>query len=176
MGSLNTAALNAAVELAPAGMKIEICDLSPLPLYNEDLRKDGFPNPVSEFRERIAKAGALLIITPEYNYSIPGVLKNALDWASRSPDSPLNEKPVAILGASPGNFGTVRAQLALRQLCFAMNMFPLNKPEVMIARANEKFDANGRLFDEPTRAIIGKLLQELEGWTSLLRRNHIPQN
>lgn len=169
--SYNTATLNAARELSPDGMTIETFDLSAIPLYNDDLSTAGFPEPVRQFRDRIVASDALLIITPEYNYSIPGVLKNALDWASRPPEQPLNEKPIAIMGASSGNFGTVRAQMALRQVAVITNMFPLNKPEVMIARAQEKFDATGRLTDEPTREIIRKLLQALKEWTRRLYKD-----
>jgi len=115
--SYNTALLRPASELLPRGMTLEVFDLSSIPLYNDDVRALGFPKPVQEFRSRIAAADALLIATPEYNFSIPGVLKNAIDWASRPPDPPLDGKPLAIMGASTGNFGTVRAQMHLRQVC-----------------------------------------------------------
>jgi len=145
-------------------MVLELFDLSPIPLYNEDVRALGFPECVKEFRDHIAATDALLIATPEYNYSIPGVLKNAIDWASRPPDSPLNAKPAAIMGASPGNFGTVRAQLHLRQICVGVNLLLLNRPEVLVMRAREKFDADGRLVDEETRGFLRDLLVALAGW------------
>jgi chromate reductase len=167
--SYNTALLRAAAELLPDGMTLETFDLSPIPLYNDDVRTAGYPDAVKDFRSRIAAADALLIATPEYNYSIPGVLKNALDWASRPPDPPLNGKPVAIMGASPGNFGTVRAQMHLRQVCVYTNMFPINKPEVLVARAQEKFDAEGRLTDETTRGFVRDLLIALADWTRKCR-------
>jgi len=170
-GSYNTALLRAASELLPEGMTLEIFDLSSIPLYNDDLRALGFPTPVQEFRDRIAAADALLIATPEYNFSIPGVLKNAIDWASRPPDPPLNGRPVGIMGASTGNFGTVRAQMHLRQVCVFCNMFPLNKPEVLVMRAKEKFDANGRLIDETARGFIRDMLLALADWTQRLREN-----
>jgi chromate reductase len=169
-GSYNTALLAAAADLLPEGMTLETFDLSPIPLYNDDVRAAGYPGAVRTFRERIASADALLIATPEYNYSIPGVLKNALDWASRPPDPPLNGKPTAIMGASTGNFGTVRAQLHLRQVCVFTNMLTINKPEVLVARAQEKFDGRGRLTDETTAGFVRDLLKALADWTLRLGR------
>ncbi len=167
--SFNAGLLRAAMEVLPESMTLEIYDLSPLPFYNEDLNIDGGPDPVRVFKEKIAKADALLIATPEYNYSISGVLKNAIDWASRpAKGSPLNEKPIAILGAG-GLSGTVRAQHHLRQVAVYTNMHPLNKPEVEVQRAWEKFDPNGNLTDEATRQAIHALLAALEAWTRRLR-------
>jgi len=168
-GSYNTALLAAASELLPEGMTLERFDLSSIPLYNDDVRVLGYPKPVQELRDRIAAADALLIATPEYNYSIPGVLKNAVDWASRPPDPPLSGKPLAIVGASTGNFGTVRAQMHLRQVCVYCNMFPVNRPEVLVMRAREKFDASGRLADEDARGFLRDLLVALADWTRRLR-------
>ncbi|MDZ7292114.1 MAG: NAD(P)H-dependent oxidoreductase [candidate division KSB1 bacterium] len=168
--SYNAALLRAASELLPEGMTLEIFDLAPIPLYNNDVEAAGAPEAVRNFKECIRTADALLIATPEYNYSIPGVLKNAIDWASRPPkDSPLSGKPLAIMGASTGQWGTVRAQLHLRQICFANNMFPLNKPEVLVTRAAEKFDAAGRLTDETTRKYVRALLEALHAWTLRLK-------
>jgi chromate reductase len=164
-GSYNKAALRAAVELAPTGMSIATFDLAPIPLYNEDVKQQGFPPPVQEFREKIRAADALLIVTPEYNYSIPGVLKNAIDWASRPPDQPFEGKPIAIMGASPGRLGTARAQYHLRQCFVFLNGLVLNKPEVMIAGAAQMFDDRLRLSDETTREFVGKLLVSLAEWT-----------
>ena len=146
-----------------------LSDLTPIPPYNEDVRALGFPAPVQEFRDRIAAADALLIVTPEYNYSMPGVLKNAIDWASRPPSQPFDGKPVAIMGASPGMLGTARAQHHLRQSCVFLNMHLLNRPEVMIAHCQERFDAEGRLVDEKTRQIVAQLLAALGDWTRRLR-------
>ena len=168
--SHNTALLRAASELLPKGMTLEIFDLSAIPLYNDDVRVVGYPKPVQEFRGRIAASDALLIATPEYNYSISGVLKNAIDWASRPPDPPLDGKPVAIVGTSTGNFGTVRAQMHLRQICVYCNMFPVNRPEVLVMRAQEKFDANGRLTDETARGFLRDLLLALADWTQRVRK------
>lgn len=171
-GSYNTALLAAASELLPEGMTLERFDLSSIPLYNDDIRALGYPKPVQEFRDRIASADALLIATPEYNYSIPGILKNAIDWASRPPDPPLNGKPVAIMGASTGNFGTARAQMHLRQVCVYCNMFPVNRPEVLVMRAREKFDAGGRLVDEVARGFLRDLLAALADWTRRLWKDN----
>src|SRR5215468_3679831 len=123
-GSFNRMALRVAQELAPAGMKVDVADISGFPLYNEDVRAQGFPPPVQTFRDQIAAADALLFVTPEYNYSMAGVLKNAIDWGSRPPDQPFDGKPVAIMGASMGLGGTGRAQYHLRQSCVYLNMFP----------------------------------------------------
>lgn len=164
-GSYNKAALRAARELVPAGMTIETFDIAPIPVYNEDVKQEGFPPPVQELRERIRAADALLIVTPEYNYSIPGVLKNAIDWASRPPDQPFDGKPIALMGASPGRLGTARAQYHLRQCFVFLNGLILNRPEVMIGGAPQMFDDQGCLTDQPTREIIGKLLAALAEWT-----------
>jgi len=168
-GSYNSALLRAAVELAPAGMNIDIVSLADIPLYNADIEAQGMPAPVQTFRERLASADALLIATPEYNYSVPGVLKNALDWASRGPDSPLNQKPLAMMGAG-GRFGTLRAQLHLRQIAMHNNMYPLNNPQVTVMRAWENFDAEGRLTDERSREALQSLLNEFVTWAQRLRR------
>jgi chromate reductase len=162
-------ALNAAEELAPEGMSFEGCDIGTFPLYNEDVRAEGFPAPVKEMRERVRNSDAVLFATPEYNYSVPGVLKNAIDWASRPPDQPFDGKPVAIMGASPAPSGTARAQYHLRQTCVYLNMFPVNRPEVLIAGADKKFDAEGRLTDETARKFLAQLLQALADWTERLR-------
>ena len=167
--SLNTAALRAAAGLAPAGMSIELCDIGDLPLYNEDLRAQGFPAPVQRLRERIKAADGLLIATPEYNYSVPGVLKNAIDWASRPPEQPFDGKPVAIMGASPGALGTARAQYHLRQCFIFLNGHVLNKPEVMIAGAGAKFDAAGNLTDAATRDFLAAMLVTFKAWTERMR-------
>lgn len=167
--SYNLAALRAAQALAPgAGMRIDIADISDLPLYNEDVYAQGFPAPVERLRNRIRAADALLFVTPEYNYSMPGVLKNAIDWASRPPEQPFAGKPAAIMGASPGALGSARAQYHLRQTLVFLDVHPLNKPEVMIGSAHERFDAQGALIHEPTREFIGKLLAALAAWTQRL--------
>jgi len=167
-GSYNAAALRAAQELAPDGLTIETFDIAPIPIYNEDVRAEGLPPAVEQFRERIRAADALLFVTPEYNYSVPGVLKNAIDWASRPPEQPFAGKPVAIMGATPSVLGTARAQYHLRQILVFLDMHPINKPEVMIAAASGKFDAAGRLTDETTRDFVRQLLTALRDWTRRL--------
>lgn len=168
-GSYNRGLLRAAQDVLPQGMTLEEFDIAPIPIYNDDVRAAGYPTPVRELRERIAEADGLLFATPEYNYSVPGVLKNAIDWASRPPDQPFAGKPVAMMGASGGGFGTVRAQYHLRQICVFVDMHPLNKPELMVAGAAGKFDASGSLTDEATRTKLAALLEALAAWTRRLR-------
>jgi chromate reductase, NAD(P)H dehydrogenase (quinone) len=168
-GSYNKAALRAAIELAPADMTVETFDLAPIQPYNEDVKQRGFPPPEQEFREKIRAADALLIVTPEYNRGMSGVLKNAIDWASRPPDQPFNAKPVAIFGASPGMIGTAVAQYDLRRCLGVLNAVVMNTPSVMIGQAAAKFDEQGRLTDQPTREIIGQLLVALADWTRRFR-------
>jgi chromate reductase len=164
-GSYNRAALRIAIELKPPGMTIETGDISAFPLYNEDVRAQGFPPPVETLRRQSAAADALLFVTPEYNYSMSGVLKNAIDWASRPPDQPFAGKPVAIMGAAAGMAGSARAQYDLRRSCVFLDMHPLNKPEVLIGQAQTKFDAEGRFTDEVGRGLIRDLRVALEQWT-----------
>jgi chromate reductase len=168
--SYNLAALRTAIELKPPGMTIQIADISQFPLYNEDVRAQGFPPPVETLRQQIKAADALLFVTPEYNYSMPGVLKNAIDWASRPPDQPFAGKPVAIMGAGAGMAGTARAQYDLRRSCIFLDMHPINKPEVLIGQAQNKFDANGRLNDEAARGFIRDMLVALETWTRTIAK------
>lgn len=159
--SYNKAALKAAQRLLPENTELNIIDLSDLPFFNEDLEEKALPTSVTDFKEKLARADAILISTPEYNFSIPPVLKNALDWASRGDALPLYGKPVAIMSASPGMLGGARVQYHLRQVCVQLNLIPLNKPEVFIARANEKFDEDGNLINERTKNSISRLLEAL---------------
>jgi chromate reductase len=168
-GSYNHAALRVAMETAPEGVRVTEADISAIPLYNEDVRAKGYPPVVAEFRRQIAAADAILFVTPEYNYSMSGVLKNAIDWASRPPDQPFAGKPCAIMGASMSMFGTARAQYHLRQTCVFLDMFPINKPEVMIPAAQTKFDENGKLTDEATRGFIAAQVAALRDWTLKLK-------
>lgn len=163
-GSFNSAALRAAAELAPPSLRIDIQDISHVPLYNEDVRQAGFPAPVEELRRKIQAADGLLISCPEYNYSVSGVLKNTIDWCSRPPDQPFNGKPIAIMGASGGALGTARAQYHLRQSFVFLNGHVMNRPEVFITSAASKFDAEGKLTDQPTRDFIAALLTSFEAW------------
>jgi chromate reductase len=167
--SFNKAILRAAQDLVPSGAQLEIFDLAGIPLFNQDLEKQPGAK-VKEFKAALRAADALLIATPEYNYSMPGVLKNALDVASRPyGDNALEGKPVAIMGASVGMLGTARAQYHLRQSCVFLNMHPLNRPEVMVPFAQEKIDDQGRLTDEKTREFIAQLVQALIDWTRQLK-------
>ena len=170
-GSYNKMLLRAAAELRTPGMELTIFErLADVPPYNGDLDVGEGPEPVRALRQALAGAEALLIATPEYNYSIPGVLKNAIDWASRPPaTSPLRGMPAAIMGASGGMSGTMRAQLALRQTFVFTQTYALQGPEVVVSRAAEKFDATGRLVDEKTRDILKQHLAALVAWTRKLR-------
>ncbi len=167
--SYNRAALRAAAELLPADTTLEIFDLDGIPPFSEDIERTP-PSRVVELKAKIREADAILIVTPEYNYSVPGVLKNAIDWASRPPEPPFDGQPVAIMGASPGALGTARAQYHLRQMFIFLNGMVLNKPEVMIANASQRFDEQGRLTDEKTREFVRGLLVGLKDWTERLRR------
>jgi chromate reductase, NAD(P)H dehydrogenase (quinone) len=163
--SYNKALLQAAIEVAPDGMELEVFDLEGIPLYNQDLEKQP-PVRVTDFKTRIRTADAILISTPEYNYSIPGVLKNAIDWASRPyGDNAFDDKPVALMGASVGMIATARAQYHLRQSFVFLNMHPVNRPEVMVPFADRTIDNMGRLTDETARQKIRELLESLMVWT-----------
>jgi chromate reductase len=168
--SFNTAALRAAQEVAPDDIEIEIVTLEGIPLYDDDLRATGVPAAVTRLCATIASADAVLIATPEYNYSIPGVLKNAIDWVSRAEPQPFKEKAVAIMGASPGAIGTARAQYDLRKVFVYLDAHVLHKPEVMIGGAASRFDADGRLIDEATRKFIASQLVALQAWALRLRQ------
>ena len=169
-GSFNTRLLHLAQGLAPDGVTIDLFDLAPIPLYNEDVRAAGFPPPVAALREAIRAADALLFATPEYNFSVSGVLKNAIDWASRPPDQPFADKPAAVMGASTGLNGTVRAQFHLRQILVGVNVHVVNRPEVMIRQAADKFDAAGALTDEKAREHLQALVAALVEWTNRIRK------
>ena len=169
--SYNRAALRAAQHLAPADATLEIFDLQGIPPFNQD---DEQPPPatVAALKTRIRAADAVLLVTPEYNYSIPGVLKNAIDWASRPyGDNAWDGKPVAVMGASVGTLGTARAQYHLRQVFVFLNMHALNRPEVMIGNAAQRFDAQGNLTDTTTQDLIRQLLRNLVDWTRHLREH-----
>lgn len=169
-GSFNLAALHAAQALVPEGMAIEIATIGDIPLYNEDDRAVGFPEPVLALAGRIMAADAVLIATPEYNYSIPGVLKNTIDWLSRCDPQPFRDKPVAIMGASPGALGTARAQYDLRKVFVFLDAHVLNRPEIMIGGAAQRFDGAGILTDAPTRQFIAQQIMALRDWALRLQR------
>ena len=166
--SFNRALLRAAQELVPEGARIETFELEGIPAFNEDEEANPHPR-VTELKQRIRAADAILFVTPEYNYSIPGVLKNAIDCASRPyGDSAWTGKPVAIMGASVGTIGTARAQYHLRQTFVFLNMYPVNQPEVMVANAHKSFDQEGKLTDNKTKELVQQLLSELVNWTKRL--------
>lgn len=167
--SYNRAALRAAQLLVPPDTILEICDLIGIPLFNQD-DEQHLSTAVVAFKNRIRDADAILIATPEYNYSIPGVLKNAIDWASRPVgDNAWNGKAVAILGASVERSGTARAQYHLRQVFVTLDMYVINRPEVMIANAAEVFDQEGNLTDTKTLTVIKQLIVQLIHWTRRLQ-------
>jgi len=169
--SYNRALLRAASELTPDGLTLDSVDLAPVPLFNAELEVDGPPPPVLRFREQLAAADAFLIASPEYNYSVTGVLKNAIDWASRAypgAPSPLDGKAVAIMGAG-GGMGTLRSQLHLREILLHNDMHPLNRPAVYVARAGNFFDDDLYLTDDDLRERLANMLIALRDWSRRLR-------
>jgi chromate reductase, NAD(P)H dehydrogenase (quinone) len=169
--SFNRALIRVARDVAPAGVTVYEHDLANIPLYNGDVEAAGVPQPVLDFAEAIRGCDALLIATPEYNYSVPGVLKNALDWASRpSVRNPLRQKPIAIMGASGGQWGTVRAQLALRQiLASSIESYVMVKPELMVNNGRSRFDEQGHLVDDDIRDRVAAHVEALVTWSNRLR-------
>ena len=175
-GSLRAASYNAMVarslpQLAPDGMKIKASPpIDVLPLYNADIQALGFPDPVNALGESIRSADGVIFVTPEYNYSVPGVLKNAIDWVSRIPDQPFKNKAIALQSASQGVLGGARAQYHLRQMMVFLEAYVFNRPEIMIAAAKGKFDeAKGQLTDEPTRALIKQQLAAYAQFVRLIK-------
>lgn len=170
--SFNSALLREAGRLVPEGATFAIADWSDFPVYNDDVFAKGLPPAVAAVRQQLADADAIVICSPEYNYSIPGGLKNAIDWTSRGADQPWKGKPVAIAGASMGMLGTARGQYHLRQVAVFLDAFVLNKPEVMVGKAQDKFamqDGELRLKDDATRKILGTLMENLVQWTRRLQ-------
>ncbi|MEQ8193990.1 MAG: NADPH-dependent FMN reductase [Rhodospirillales bacterium] len=163
-GSYNTMLIEAAKGLAPAGMKIDIASIRDIPLYDEDVRSEAVPASVKTLAQKIRDADAVLISTPEYNYSIPGVLKNAIDWLSREEKQPFDGKPIAIMGASMGKLGTARSQYHLRQVFVFLNGLVMNRPEVFLGAAHEAFNDDGTLKDEGTKKFLGQMLEALRDW------------
>jgi chromate reductase, NAD(P)H dehydrogenase (quinone) len=167
--SYNTAALRAAQRLAPSRMAIDIAPLRDIPPYDEDVKQAGFPMAVNELRSKVRAADALLLATPEYNYSYSGVLKNAIDWISRPPDQPFADKPIALMSASPGLLGGARAQYHLRQCFIFLDARLMSRPEIMIAQADQRFDDAGELTDETTAQLLGKMLADFAAWIDRIR-------
>lgn len=167
--SYNKALMRAAMTLKPEDAVIEVFDLEGIPPFNQD-REANPPEIVKKLKVTIREADALLIATPEYNYSVSGILKNAIDWASRPyGDNAFTGKPVAIMSASVGSLGGARAQYHLRQILLALDMYPLNRPEVMVPFAEKSIDAEGNVTNEKTRRLIRELLEELVRWTRKLK-------
>ena len=168
--SFNRALLRAAQELTPEGARMDIFELDGIPPFNQDNEATP-PAIVADLKQQVRNADAILLVTPEYNYSVPGVLKNAIDWASRPyGESAWNGKPVALMGATVGTLGTARAQYHLRQMFVFLNMYAVNQPEVMLSNAHKHFDDNGKLIDETAKKLMRQLLEELMNWTRRLQR------
>lgn len=168
-GSHNLALLRAVQEVLPEGMRLEIVTLHDIPPYNADVQGQGDPEVVLDLKQRIADADAVLIASPEYNYSIPGVLKNAVDWVSRPPKlSPLRKKPVGIIGASSGESGTMRGQLALRQVFVFLDSYVMAQPELRVTNAGQRFDESGALIDAELRERLRTYVVALVEWARLV--------
>ena len=167
--SYNSGALRAIPALLPDGITFEVAELADVPFYNADVEQIGFPDAVKEFRARVASADALIFAVPEYNFSLPGVLKNALEWLSRPPNPPVNGKPCAVFGASVSPLGTARGQFHFRHVCVSLNMLAVNVPHVDITNAKTKFDAQSQLTDTASLDALRQLLEELKALTLRLR-------
>jgi len=164
-GSYNTMLLNAAAQLLPTDVSMDIVSIEDIPLYNADLDLPAAkqrPESVEHFRKMLTDADGILISSPEYNYSIPGGLKNAIDWASRGEDSPLLRKPIAVIGATTGLWGTARMQVAFHNVFLFLDMKPVYKPEVLVAQAEKKFDKDGKLIDEMAKKLVKQKLEALK--------------
>ncbi|MFN8606480.1 MAG: NADPH-dependent FMN reductase [Vulcanimicrobiota bacterium] len=163
-GSLNRALFHAAVGQAPQGMSVDLLEIDDVPLYNGDVQAQGFPEVVTRLGQALRQADGILLVSPEYNYSLPGVLKNAIDWLSRLPEQPFAGKPVALMGASMGNLGTARAQYHLRQILVFLDPLVMNKPEIMVPAAHTKFDAELQLTDNSTREHLAKFMAAFQAF------------
>jgi len=167
--SYNMYALRTAGGLMPEGMSLEIASIADIPLFNQDVCDKGFPPPVAAFRERIARADGLLFACPEYNFSVSGVLKNAIDWASRPPAQPFQKKPVAMFSAT-GLKGGVSAQYDLRKILAQLDAFLLVRPEVFIGMEASKFDASGTLTDATTRKFMTDQMLAFRDWIARVKK------
>jgi len=162
--SFNSALIRAAIEILPEGLRLENHDVSGFPLFNEDLEAE-LPMTVKKFKEKIRAVDGVLFATPEYNYSISAVLKNAVEWGNRPDgDNSWEGKPVAIMSASASPRGGARAQLHLRQILVDLDMYPINQPQLLVANADEKFDDNLRLTDQRSRQVLREMLVALAQW------------
>jgi len=168
--SFNMAALRTAGDLLPPGMSLHITSIADLPMFNQDVLDAGMPDPVTRLRTEIAQADGVLIASPEYNFSVTAPLKNAIDWVSRPPDQPWQDKPIAIFSATPGPVGGARVQYDLRRILGQIWGHVLPRPEVFIGSAPSKFDANLRLTDEATRKFLTDLLVGFKAWIIRMQR------
>ncbi|MGM7682309.1 NADPH-dependent FMN reductase [Cytobacillus sp. Hm23] len=163
--SYNRALLQEAIRLSPQQIEINTFDLSDIPMFNEDLEKNEDPSIVTKFKKAIQESDGLLIVTPEYNGAVPGVLKNALDWASRGgKEAPLLKKPIAIMGGTPGRAGTAQAQAQLRQILTSTRSLVMVEPQVLISGVHSLFNEQGELVDERTSQYIERLVHSFENW------------
>jgi chromate reductase len=169
--SYNTKVLKALQNLAPENIVIEQISIVDVPMYNFDLHEKFYPEPVKKISTAIKNADALIIVTPEYNYSIPGSLKNVIDFLSKNPEKPFDKKAVGIISASPSLLGGVRAQYHLRQILVAVNAMSMNVPEVVITQVNTKFDETGNLIDEQTTVFLKNFIDALADFANVLNHN-----
>jgi len=167
--SYNSGALRAVGTMLPEGMNFVIASLADVPFYSADVEQRGFPPAVEKLRKEVAATDALIFAVPEYNFSVSGVLKNALEWISRPPDPPANGKPCAVFGASVSPLGTARGQFHFRHICVSLNMIPVNMPHLDITNSKAKFDAESCLTDQPSLDLMRQLLRELQSLTIRLR-------
>lgn len=164
-GSYNTSLIRAAADVAPDGVSVSLHEgLSAIPPYNEDEKQQSIPDAVTRLAEAVVASDAVLMSTPEYNYGVPGVLKNAIDWLSRTTPQPFKDKPMGIVGAAMGALGTARAQYDLRRYFIFLEGLVLNRPEVFVGAAHQKFDDAGKLTDEAARTILSDYMVALEAW------------
>ena len=168
--SFNMAALRACKELAPAGLSITIANISDIPMYNQDLFDAGVPDSAKRFHAEIAAADGVLIATPEYNFSLPPLLKNAIDWVSKMPNQPFMNKPVAVFSSSQGPLGGARVQYDVRKIIVQLWGLVLPRPEVFIGGAQGKFDAQGKLTDEATKKFLTDLLAGFKTWIERMKK------
>ena len=169
--SYNTKVLKALQKLVPANIAIEQISIDNIPMYNFDMHEKFYPESVEKISTAIKTADALIIVTPEYNYSIPGALKNIIDFLSKNPGKPFDKKAVGIISASPSLLGGVRAQYQLRQILVAVNAMTMNVPEVVITQVNTKFDETGNLIDEQTTVFLKKFIDALADFATILKHN-----
>ena len=172
-GSINRKALLAAKELLPASMDMEIVEIGDLPIYNFDIQQIGFPPDATRLYERIKKADGVFVATPEHNATMPAALKNVIDWMSRFRPTPFDQKPCAVISASPGPIGGARVQAEFRRSMAFVNALVMIQPEVFIAYAPTKFDDNGRFTDEAGREFLSKLLTAFEDWVRRIKAAYV---